>query len=82
MTDTRKELSKILIKWHMPTNQAALNEMVALINQSNREYADTLIGGDEIYERGNRMDKAITLSRNYLRAELRKKNATPMEDKG
>lgn len=33
--DKRDEISKILVKWHMPTRQAAINEIMALFEEGN-----------------------------------------------
>ena len=48
----RGEISKILIKWHMPTHQVAINEILALFDKSmpspvQRDVPETRSTGDE-----------------------------------
>lgn len=43
MEDLRENISKILIKWNMPTRQAAINELLALFTESLKGQRQELI---------------------------------------
>ena len=37
----REEISEILVKWHMPTRQIAINEIIELFNSKQKEFLES-----------------------------------------
>ena len=60
-TDLRKELSQILVKWSMPTHQAAINEVLALVHWAEAEGKNEVIAEAiaKIERMKNRPDNCI-----------------------
>ncbi len=53
--EIHNEISEILVKWDMPTRQAAINEIVSLFTQSRKER------DEELREKIGELPPAVTL---------------------
>lgn len=62
MTNPRQTISEILVKWDMPTRQAAINELVQLIEATVLE----VIGENGIYANNSHVGRKLAEQRTRL----------------
>lgn len=62
MTNPRQTISEILVKWDMPTRQAAINELVQLIEATVLE----VIGKNGIYANNSHVGRKLAEQRARL----------------